>query len=62
MKRLKNFENFNVIDENIGTWWNKFIDYGKKGLLTAAILLSVAFSAQSQKQNKSIDELIKALK
>ena len=42
-------------NENIGTWWDKFVDYGKKGLLTATILLSIAFSAQAQQQNKSLN-------
>jgi len=42
-------------NESISEWWSKFIDYGKKGLLTATILLSIAFSSQAQQQNKSMD-------
>jgi len=67
MNRLKMFEDFNIItekyiiddifssNENVSEWWNKFVNYGKKGLLIATILLSIAFSAQAQQQNKSID-------
>jgi hypothetical protein len=36
----------------------KIKDYGKKGLLTATIILSVAFSSQAQQQNKT-DNVIK---
>lgn len=42
-------------NESLGDWWNKFINYGKRGLLTAAILLSVAFSSQAQQTGKSQD-------
>jgi len=71
MKNLKTFDIFNennitnndqsIIDdilstnESVGSWFEKFINYGKKGLLTAAIVLSVAFSTQAKNQNKTTD-------
>ena len=39
------------VSEGISDWWNKFVQYGKKGLLTAAIIVAVAFSAQAQQQS-----------
>lgn len=63
IKKIQMYEK-NIIDdilssnEGIGDWWDKFINYGKKGILTAAILLSVAFSAQAQQSGKS-QEVIK---
>jgi len=45
-------------NESADTWWNKFLEYGKKGVLTAAIILSVAMSAQAQTAGK-IDQTIK---
>ena len=46
------------LNESIGDWWNSFINYGKKGFLTAAVILTVAFSTQAQKYNKT-DDVIK---
>jgi hypothetical protein len=40
-----------AVNEDANGWWNKFIQYGKKGLLTAAIIIAVAFSAQAQQQS-----------
>jgi hypothetical protein len=42
-------------NEGIGDWWNKFVQYGKKGLLTTAIIFAIASSAQAQQQNKTAD-------
>jgi len=42
-------------NESINDWWNKFITYGKRGLLTASIVLSIAFSTQAQNNNKTND-------
>ena len=47
------------VDEGVGDMLAKLIDYGRKGLLTAAIVIAVALSAQAQQQNKST-EVIKA--
>lgn len=71
MRTIKNFDDFlkenysekelNIINDILSTnesfddWINKLIKYGKKGLLTASIILSVAFSAQSQNSNKTQD-------
>ena len=44
-------------NESVGDWWNKFINYGKKGLLTSTIILAIAFSTQAQQQNKTDDVL-----
>ena len=46
-------------NEGVGDWWNKFIQYGRKGLLTTAIIFAIATSAQAQQQNKTTD-VIKA--
>ena len=42
-------------NENVGDWFSKFINYGKKGLLTAGIILSIAFSSVAQDANKTQD-------
>lgn len=47
------------VSEGVSDWWNKFVQYGKKGLLTAAIIIAVAFSAQAQQQS-SPDGVLKA--
>ena len=39
--------------EGVSDWFNKFINYGKKGLLTAGIVLSIAFSSQAANDNKT---------
>ena len=44
-------------NESVSDWWSKFINYGKKGLLTSAIIVAIAFSAQAQQQNKTDDVL-----
>lgn len=41
------------INEDINTIINKVAEYGKKGLLTAVIVLSVALSSQAQQQDKT---------
>jgi len=41
------------VNEGGGDWWNKFIEYGRKVLLTSAIVLSLAFSTQATNNNKS---------
>jgi hypothetical protein len=46
------------VNEGISDILGKLIKYGKRGLLTAAIVLAVAFSAQAQQQDKT-DEIIK---
>jgi len=46
------------LNENSNNWWEKFIQYGKKGLLTAGIILSIAFSSQAQNEHKT-DDVIK---
>ena len=62
IRKIQLYEN-NIINdilstnEGVGYWWNKFINYSKKGLLTASIILSVAFSAQAQNANKTQDVL-----
>ena len=43
------------VNEGENDWWNKFINYGKKGLLTAGIVLSIAFSSAAQQDNKIND-------
>jgi len=71
MKKIKSFENFikkdltkdeiDIINDILSTnedfsdWFNKFIQYGKRGLLTATIILSIAFSGQAQNSNKTQD-------
>lgn len=42
-------------NEGFGDWFNKFVEYGKKGLLTAGIILTIAFSAQAENTNKTND-------
>jgi hypothetical protein len=47
-------------NEGVGNdWWNKFINYGKKGLLTTGIILAVALSTQASNSNKT-DDVIKS--
>lgn len=43
------------VNEGIGDIVSKVVEYGKKGLLTAAIVLAVALSSQAQQQNKTND-------
>lgn len=45
-------------NEGVGSWWNKFVSYGKKGLLTSLMIILIAFSAQAQNDNKT-DDVIK---
>ncbi len=46
------------VNEGMGDMIEKLKDYGRKGLLTAAIILGIAFSSQAQQQGKT-DEVIK---
>ena len=71
MKNIKTFDKFlkenysneeimiinDILSTNEGLrdWFTKFLHYGKKGLLTASIILSIAFSAQAQNSNKTED-------
>ena len=48
-----------AVNEAGDNWWNKFIQYGKRGLLTTAIIITIAASAQAQQQNKG-DDVLKA--
>ena len=48
-----------AVNEGVSDWWNKFVQYGKRGLLTAAIIIAVAFSAQAQQQS-SPEGVVKA--
>ena len=48
-----------AVNEDANGWWNKFLQYGKKGLLTAAIIITIAGSAQAQQQNMT-DDVLKA--
>lgn len=48
-----------AVSEGVSDWWNKFKEYGRKGLLTAAIIIAVAFSAQAQQQS-SPEGVVKA--
>ncbi len=43
------------VNEGMGDIVSKVVEYGKKGLLTAAIVLAVALSSQAQQQNKTND-------
>jgi len=45
-------------NESVDNWWNKFIQYGKKGLLTAGIILAIALSSQAANSGKT-DDVIK---
>ena len=45
-------------NEDANNWWNKFVQYGKKGLLTVGIVLAVALSSQAQTSHKT-DDVIK---
>lgn len=42
------------LDEDINNILNKLAEYGKKGLLTATIVLAVALSSQAQSQNQGM--------
>lgn len=58
-KEQQIFNDILSTNEGVGDWWNKFVQYGKKGLLTTAIIFAIASSAQAQQQNKTAD-VIKA--
>ena len=58
-KEQQIFSDIISVNESNNNWWNKFIQYGKRGLLTSAIIFALAFSPQAMAQNKSGD-VIKA--
>lgn len=43
------------MNENPTDWWNKFIQYGKKGLLTASIVLALSMSSYATSDEKKLD-------
>ena len=43
------------VNESGGDWWSKFVEYGRKGMLTAAVVLALAFSTQAQSGGKTGD-------
>ena len=42
-------------NESVGDWWNKFVQYGKRGMLSLAIITMIASSAQAKEDNKTTD-------
>jgi hypothetical protein len=57
LRYIKTFESFseNELNEGFKDIINKVINYGKKGILTAVMLLSLAASSQVQAEGKSED-------